>query len=419
MKKIIIAAGVVLITAVSFGQKKELKKAEKAIKSGNFTEAMAQIDAAESLLGAADDMQKSKFYAVKAMALSKAANTNFDKMKMAAEAYAKAAELAGNISPELEAGITQLRTDLINEAVKDQKANNHASASEKLFISYNITKRDTSDLYFAAGSAVNAKDMDNAIKYYKMLLDLGYNGSSTSYVATEKETGQVTPFGSKSLRDLSVKSGQYIKPDIQKEPSKKGEILRNMTLIYIEQGKSDEAKAILAKARKENPTDVSLIQAEANMAYQLEDFANYNRLMEEVVKSDPTNPELYFNLGVGATGNGDIQKAFSYYEKAIELKPDYRDAIMNYAILKLDAEKVIVEEMNGLGSSNADNARYDILKEKRVNIYKEAAPYLEKALALDDSGTNNTNVMKTLLSIYSQLGEDAKYKALKAKLDGM
>lgn len=409
-----------MITTVSFGQKKELKKAEKAIKSGDFTEAMTQLSAAEALLGDADDAQKSKFYAVKGMALSKSAKNDFSKMKMAAEAYAKAAELAGKISPELDAGIAQLRTDLINSAVKDQKADNHSNASEKLFVSYNMTKRDTSDLYYAAGSAVNAKDMDNAIKYYKMLLDLGYNGSSTTYVATDKATGEVTPFGSKELRDISVRTGQYIKPDVQKEASKKGEILRNMTLIYIEQGKADEAKAILAKARQENPTDVSLIQAEANMAYQLKDYATYNKLMEEVVKSDPTNPELYFNLGVGATGNGDTDKAFSYYEKAIELKPDYRDAIMNYAILKLDAEKAIVEEMNGLGSSNADNARYDVLKEKRIAVYKDAAPYLEKALELDTAaGTESTNVMKTLMSIYSQLGEDAKYKALKTKLEGM
>ena len=40
MKKQLLLAGVMLIAAMSFGQKKEIKKAEKAINSGNFTEAM-------------------------------------------------------------------------------------------------------------------------------------------------------------------------------------------------------------------------------------------------------------------------------------------------------------------------------------------------------------------------------------------
>ena len=418
MKKVLLAAGVLLITAVSFGQKKELKKAEKAISSGDFTEALAQLNAAEALLGSADDNMKADFYAVKALALTKSSNNNFDKMKLAAEAYTKAIEAKGKVTSDLIDGITELRTSLINSAVQDQNANKHTVAAEKLFTSYTITKRDTSDLYFAASSAVNGQDYPTALKYYKMLLDMGYKGNSESYVATNKETGEVQTFGTKNERDLMVKAKQFIKPETKKEDSKQAEILRNMTLIYIDLDQTDEAKVLLAKARAENPDDTSLMKAEANMAYKLNDLAEYNRIMEQVVATDPTNPELYFNLGVGASGMDQQDKALGYYEKALELKPDYREALINYAILKLSAEKTIVEEMNGLGTSRADNARYDELKGKRNAMYVEAVPFLEKAIAVDEKA-NNTELMKTLMSIYSQLGEDAKYKALKAKVEGM
>jgi tetratricopeptide (TPR) repeat protein len=418
MKNVILTAGIIMITAVSFGQKKEIKKAAKAIKSADYVEAMAQLSAAEALMDGANNDMKADFFALKALALTKSANNNLDKMKMAAEAYAQSIEAAGMVSNELAEGITELRTSLINSAVEDQNADKHASAADKLYTSYSITKNDTSDLYFAASSAVNGQDYPTALKYYKMLLDMGYKGNVTSYVATNIETGEVEKFGTKNERDLMVKAKQFIKPETKMEESKQAEILRNMTLIYIDLDQTDEAKALLTKARAENPDDTSLMRAEANMAYKLNDLAEYNRLMELVVASDPDNPELYFNLGVGASGMGEEEKALNYYERALALRPDYREALINFAILKLSAEKTIVEEMNGLGNSRADNARYDELKDMRNVMYEEAVPFLEKAIAVD-ADEDSTELMKTLMSIYSQIGETEKYNALKAKVDGM
>ena len=418
MKKVLIAAVVLLMTAVSFGQKKELKKAEKAIKAGDYPTALTQLSAAEALISSADDAVKKKFYATKALALTKSVNNDFEKMKVAALAYEKAIEVKGEVTPDLIDGITELRTSLINSAVQDQKSDKNKIAAEKLFTSFSITKRDTSDLYFAASSSVNGKDYPNALKYYKMLLDMRYTGITTSYVATEKETGSTQTFSTKNERDLMVRTGQFINPKIEKQESRRGEILRNMTLIYLDLDQQDEAKALIAKARAENPNDTSLMRAEANMAYKLNDFVEYNRIMTQVVATDPTNPELYFNLGVGAANSDQTDEALVYYEKALELKPDYRKVLINYGILKLNSEKSIVEEMNGLGTSRADNVRYDELKGKRDAVYTDAIPYLEKALKTG-SDQENLEIMKTLASIYSTLGEDAKYKALKAKIDGM
>ena len=76
----------------------------------------------------------------------------------------------------------------------------------------------------------------------------------------------------------------------------------------------------------------------------------------------------------------------------------------------------MVEQMNALGNSSADNKKYDELKEQRKQIYTETVPYLTKALELNP---NNSEVIRTLMNIYGQLGEDAKYKEMKAKLDAM
>ncbi len=279
-----------------------------------------------------------------------------------------------------------------------------------------VTKKDTSDLYFAAGNAVNGQDYDTAIKYYQMLLDLGYTGATNEFVATNKATGQVEAFETENIRNIAVKSGEFIKPESRVTESRKGEILRNMTLIYIERGDTEKAKALIKTARAENPDDVFLMRADADMSYKMGDNARYNELMEKIVASDPENPELYFNLGISNDQLGNQEKALEYYNKALELRPDYEAALINLAALKLSGEDKIVEEMNSLGNSAADNKKYDELKKQREQSYKDALPYLEKARAINPS---NQNVLKYLMNIYSQIGEDAKYKETKAKLEAL
>jgi tetratricopeptide (TPR) repeat protein len=413
MKTRVLITGLAFVSAISFGQKKEIKKAEKALKSSEYTEALASLSEAEALLGNADNETKAQFYSVKGQALLGSAGTDGAKLKAAADAFTTAISTDPKIESQLSDQLQNLRAALINGAVKDQNAQQYKMATEKLYTSYMVSK-DASDLYYAASNAVNGKDYDTAIKYYQMLLDSGYTGQTEEFVATNKETGSVDAFESENVRNIAIKSGEYIKPEKRVTESRKGEILRNMTLIYIENGDTEKATSLMKTARAENPNDIFLMKADADMSYKMGDVTRYNELMGKIVASDPENPEIYFNLGVGSAEIGNMDKAIEYYKKSLELKPDYEAALINMSVAKLAAEGKLVEEMNALGNSSADNKKYDELKEKRKQIYLETVPYLAKAIELNP---NNTNVMRTLMNIYGQLGEDAKQKEMKAKLD--
>jgi len=413
MKKQVLVVVIALITAVSYGQKREIKKAEKAVKDKDYAEAMTLLAEAEPGLETVDADIKAMYYTTRAEALVATANKDFTKMKMAGEAIQKAIENDPSSKTHLETTIQSLRAALVNSAIEDQKANNYTMASDKLHASFKVSPSDTSDLYYAAGNSVNAKDYDTALSYYNELIDMEFTGIETEYLATNKDNGNVEPFASKNLRDLSVRSGEYIKPETKKSDSKRGEILRNMTLIYIENGEDDKAIALMKTARKENPTDMSLMRADADMAYKMGDKEKYNRIMNEIVTTDPNNPEIYYNLGVGTSELGNAEKAIEYYEKAIELKPDYSAALINIGALRLKDEAAIVEEMNNLGSSRADNARYDELKLKREQLYKETLPYFEKAAQLEPK---NVGLARTLMNIYSQVGDDENFDVMKAKV---
>lgn len=418
MKKQLLAVGLMCLSVMAFGQKKEIKKAEKALASGNSSEAISYINQAEAMIGSADKELKTQFYVAKGeIYLADAGKMDYGKMKTAAEALKQAQSMTptGKLATRVSNGMQNLRVALVNSAVTDQNSQNFAMAAEKLFTSYEI-KKDTSDLYYAAGNAVNAKDYDKALTYYKDLLDMGYTGIKEEWYATDLETNKKVYFGSKADRDTNMLSGKYTDPGEGMSSSVRGDLLQKVTLIYISRGDNEKAKAMMDEARAANPEDKGLLRADADMAYKMGDMERYSKLMEEIIANDPDNPELYYNLGVGSANNGDIEKSVEYYKKALELDPGFTNAKINIAATILRGEGPIIEEMNNLGTSKADYDRYDELKEVRNNLYKDALPYLEAAAK---DRPKNVELVRTLMNIYSQLGMDAEFKAAKTKLEGM
>lgn len=415
-RKRILIVGMALATTFAFAQKKEIKKAERAVKSDKFSEAISTLEEAEGLIANADDNTKADFYKAKGDALlGLAGRTNVSKALEAGEAYKQAISIKPAMKLTLANSLANLRSIVVNSAVEDQNAEKFEAAAKKMKSVYDIIG-EQDDLYFAGMFKISAKNYDEALEYFETLLQKGYTGQKTEYVATDKETNEVIVFEDEKTRDLSMKTGQYSKPEARQTPSKKGELLRYITLIYREKGDNDKVKQVLKTARQENPDDKDLILLDAEYSYESGDLVNYNKLIDEMIAADPDNPELYFNIGARSQEIGENEKAIEYYEKAIKLDPKYEAPLINLAILKLAKEAPLIEEMNGLGMSAADNKRYEELKVQRENIYKEALPLLEKASNLNPK---NIEVIRTMQNIYGQLGNEAKQKEMNAKLDAL
>src|SRR5690606_13572794 len=156
--------------------------------------------------------------------------------------------------------------------------------------------------------------------------------------------------------------------------------------------------------------DIGLLQAEAQIYYESGDMEGYKRTIQSILDKGSKDPNLYFNLGVTSAQSGQNDEAMQYYKKTVELDPKYANAYYNMGIVQLAGEDVIVEEMNGLGTSKKDMARYDELKKKRDNIYKAALVNVKKAYDLDPE----RDEFRTLLSnLYMGLEMMDEAKALK------
>ena len=163
-------------------------------------------------------------------------------------------------------------------------------------------------MYNAAVSATQAKELDLALTYYRNLKSLGYTGIVLEYFATNKETGEEERIDTKAQRNLYVKSGQYTNPQDKGSKSKKATIVKNIALILKDQGKIDEAVTAIKEARIENPADLNLLLAEAELYIKLEKMDLFGELMEQATKMDPTNPTLFLIWGLLTTTKIKLKK---------------------------------------------------------------------------------------------------------------
>src|SRR5690606_32876617 len=151
MKKQIVIALALLVSSFSFGQKNELKAAEKAIKSKNYAEAKSALNSAESLIASADDKVKAQFYFLKGQALyANGAGSSTD-MDVAIESFDKVAQIEGG-KGKYASQVGELKTAMLNDFLTKSNAalenKNYLVSSSGFEKAYRMSTKDTSYLYY-------------------------------------------------------------------------------------------------------------------------------------------------------------------------------------------------------------------------------------------------------------------------------
>ena len=407
-------------------QKKELRKIDKLVLESFWEEAKDELETSKSLILSSEDKYKAQFYFYDA----KVSNELKD-FKNAINSLNNLNKLNpnSNLPTKLELEYSNLgiviSNSVVNSAVTDNQNSNFLDAAEKLIMAYEMDIDKNIDyLYFAAGSAVNGKDYDLSLEYYVKLKNMGYTGIVDEYFVTNNETG-VEEKVSQTEYDLLKSSKDYSNPRIGQTESRFPEIVKNIALIYVQQGKNDLAEAAIKEAREIQPDDVSLLLNEADLYIRISNNSDndedrllyrnkFKTLMEKAIELDPDNGILYYNLGVIYAEQGELALAKEKYSQAIKLIPDYVDAYLNLVSVILEDEVSIVDEMNSLGTSKKDNLRYDELKVKREDLYRECVPLLEELLNVSPT---NIDALNTLKNIYGVLGNNEAFMKIKAKIE--
>ena len=407
MKKLIIYI-LLLTISISYSQKKELRNANKFFTSGEYSSAIDLLDSSQEIFDLSDDKIKSQ-----AMLLYGKLHTVMQDFDLAIKAF-DLSRSYGISNQLLAPEINKLENAIITSAVGDNETEKFNEAAKKLKMVYDLNKDVNENyLFYAASSAVNSKDYSLALEYYEELRDIRYEGIETKFFITDVSSGNEIEINSETEFNLLKKSKDYSNPREEDTESKFPEIVKNIALIYKELGQNDKALAAIEAARSSNPDDIGLIITAANIYFELDNKEAFRVAMSEAIEKEPNNPVLYYNLGVVSGELGELEAAISYYQKSIELDPKNENSYLNMVALILDGEQDIVNQMNSLGTSRADNLKYDELKEMRENLYKECVPILIDLISIN----NNIEAIRTLMNIYGTIGDNSGYMEMKNLLE--
>ncbi len=418
MKKI----AFILLTFISFSifaQKSEVKSAEKAYKKGDLTTANEMIKKACQLKDQADDKTKARIMFVKAEILAKQGSKDLNNYEKALKTIEKLEAFEKQIGKERYTDDAKKLKDQIKSEVIVLVNNNlnkkdYKNLEKTSLLAYKLTGEDQFKYFAAVASLIN-KNYKTAEKLLKELYDSGYTGQKEIVTVKDKATGKRVTVNSQKEAKLLVLAGTH--EDIKKEKTKsvRPDIVANLLYVYGQEGKDDDAIKFIEKAKKEDPNNLDLIIGEGNYYLKKGDNVKFAAAMQKAVELDPKNKLINFNLATAYYQLKKYDDAKKYYEKTIELDPNYVDAYKGLAYIILAPEEGITKEMNK-DEVLMNDKLYNKYNKQRLDLYRQALPVLEKALNV---APQDENLLVMLKKIYRDLDMTAKYKETKAKLNAL
>ncbi len=359
MKKSLLV-GAILISSLSFGQKKNetsaaveyLNKFVPALQKKDYATAKKSIVSAKEFIDLAaenpetKESEKTLYYKgaiyLGAVQLSNEAKDNsvlesFGSKDKALSASAQAFQQSFANGKKFKSDVTErvdnARNMLVTEGQvafdeKDYKSSASAFGWGVKF-KESIGELDSTLLYFAALSELNAKEYFPAAEKFLKLGKAGYDGEN-SY--------------------------------------------RFAAMSYREGGDMLKAEQVVAEGRKAYPNSKDLLMELVNVKLDAKDKAGAEKALSDAISADPTNPQLYYIIGTIYMEMGENAKAEQNLSKAIELKPDYIDAQYQLGAHYVSWGTDLKKEATGL---KFGDAQYDVLMQKSTDTYKKAVKPLE------------------------------------------
>lgn len=238
-----------------------------------------------------------------------------------------------------------------------------------MFADSPVAVEDSMSMQIAFFSAYTASQMENnlqnAIAEYEAIKNVPYRQNDVyqllaqSYVMAEDTVNFLN----------TLQEGAELFPEEQF-------YLYNMINVYIRQGRNDEAKAYLDKA----------------------------------IVANPNNEQLYFVLAtVHEQGFKDAEGAEANYRKALEINPEYGDAIIGLGRIYYNEAVMIRSAANAI----TDTAEYEKENAKANELFKQALPYFERAVEIQPE---SNEYMMALRGIYYNLGMDEKVAEIEKRM---
>lgn len=194
-----------------------------------------------------------------------------------------------------------------------------------------------------------------------------------------------------------------------------GNVYYNAYDAYKAMDKAEDGLSFLEKGFVQFPKNQNILYGLIN--YYLEKGENPEVVLEyinEAIKTDD-NYSLHFAKGTLYDKLGNFENAIAAYNKAIELKPDFFDAVYNLAALYFNKGVEFLEEANKVPAREVE--KYDVLIGKSNVEFKHSIPYMERALEIEPTNMQTLESLRNLYFRYRTESEETmkKYEEIDLK----
>lgn len=455
MRKVILSLAIIA-TSLAFAQKKEISAAVKSVDTGDAAGALAKISEAEAAFGndttVLEPSLLEKYYYAKGLALFRTG-----KVQQGAELLGKIGELGKSkiyvgkngkqklyfvgMDAAKQSGLNNLKEEtyspeyasklgeilnpslqVANKAAMDAyNAKDYAKAAPKFAEVYNLLKAVGQDnkqyLYYSAITYALAKDHTNAINSYKYLIDSGYTGVETRYLAKNKKTNEVENLDKNSWELLKkAAGGDYTDFKTEVTKSVEEELYETLVGLLSENDRYDEAIVYADKGLKKFPKNVKLNNSKGLAYYKSGKTEEFIASLKQTLEQNPKDKDAWYNLGVMVSKDPAKQEeALGYFKKAVELDPKFANAWQNLVYVTIGDDEKTIEEYNKLRKSGKIEAANKVIEARRKRL-AEALPYAEKWY---ESDPNSIDAVSQLKGLYTSLKNEAKAKEFRAKEESM
>lgn len=396
MKQLVYTIGLVLLTSVSFAQKKNVQSASKYLNDAR--EAMRDQDmeqAAKDFVGAKDYIDQ---------ASSHEDTQNDPKMFM----------YRGQIYLEMAAFVA---ADSTNEAFAELDAEKMAEVGmNSLKKSKEVDDReryhgDVNDYcnqyrVMAQNMGVAAYDNAEYAKATEALIGAGEFGK----IMGVKDSMLYYFGGLAAIQSQNWEMAEKAFQNCVDWQYKTAESVGFLATALNEQGKTAEAEALLKKAVADYPKNVDILIQQINFFIDTDRSEEANGALQKAIDLDPENTALVYTSGNIYEQMGQFEDAEKAYSRTLELDPDHTNAKFSMGGLYFNKGADLYNEGNKLPPSDPKSTQ--MIEESKA-MFNKALPFLEAAA---EAEPEDVIILQSLKAVYGKLGMVDKFKETKARI---
>jgi len=263
----------------------------------------------------------------------------------------------------------------------------------------------------------NKEDYKGALAAFKRALEIENSAIMTMEQPAKVDTAVIfnTAVAAHKAGELA-EAEKYYKETMKYnyEPARTYAMLAS---ILKEQGKEEEALGYLQKGYELFPDNSYMLVELINYYLHSGESEKAEVYLDAAIKQDPNNASFYRAKGVLYEKMSQKDKAKEMFEKTLELDP--KDFYSQYTLsnFKLDEVNKLLEKVNEIVDVNEYNQEI----EKVYEGYKALIPDFEKALELKPDEKNAISILKELYFKLRNKEPEfiEKYEKMKAKLEGL